>query len=128
MNPTHATGPGWRTMTGGGVAAVGIGAAIAGVVLRNSGQKDWQNVLDSANGAPFEYGRTHEVVEAYRTANSKMQFGTAGILGGTALAVAGAGLFVWDLLDGPKQQPDPTSQKVACGVSASGMRCSFSFP
>jgi hypothetical protein len=55
-----------------------------------------------------------------------MQLGSAGMIGGTALAAAGAGLLAWQLLGGPKDPEQGT--KVACGVSSGAITCSLSFP
>jgi hypothetical protein len=128
MSAPHSSGPNWRTTVGGGLSAVGVGATIAGVVIRNRAEEDWKNVLDSANGAPFEHGRTQEVLDAYRSARGKMSLGTVGIIGGAGFAVAGAGLLVWELLSMPKDAPASPSSKVACSPSAGGMRCAFTFP
>jgi hypothetical protein len=117
----------WRIPVGSGLAAVGVGAIISGVVLSNMAKDDWQNMLDSANNAPFPYGRTEDVLTAYRAAKGKMQLGSVGIVGGAGFTAAGAGLLAWQFLSPHKDHP---ASKVACGISAGGMRCSasFSFP
>jgi len=122
----HPNGLDWRTPVGGGLALVGLGAAIGGAVVYQQASSDWQDVLASANGIPFPPERSQDVLDAFRSANTKMQLGSAGMIGGAVLAAGGAGLLAWQLLGGPKETQQGT--KVACGVSSGAISCSLSFP
>ena len=122
----HPNGMDWRTPVGGGLALVGLGAAIAGAVVYQQASADWQSVLNSGGGIPFPPGDSQRVLDAYRSANTKMVLGSAGMIGGAVLAAGGTGLLAWQLLGGPKETQQGT--KVACGVSSGAISCSLSFP
>jgi hypothetical protein len=104
----------------------GIGAAVAGILFYRQGQADWQAVLDRAGGQPFPADQVDQILAEYRAAEGKTQLGSAGMFGGAAMAAAGAGLLLWELLGAPKDSHQGT--KVACGFSASAVSCSLPLP
>jgi hypothetical protein len=133
-NPPPPPGLDWRTPVGGGLAIVGIGAAVAGVVVFRQGDANWQSVLGTREGNPptFPAARHDEVLEAYRSASSKMTLGTIGMVGGAGMTAAGAGLLLWEILGGPKSPQSASApasaSKVACAPAAGAIRCSITFP
>lgn len=127
-NTPPPSGLDWRTPVGGGLAIVGLGAAVAGVVVFRQADADWQAVLSTREGTPptFPADRRDAVVEAYRNASGKMTLGTIGMVGGAGMTAAGAGLLLWELLGAPKAPQ--SASKVACVPAAGAIRCSITFP
>ena len=128
--PPPPPGLDWRTPVGGGLAIVGLGAAVAGVVVFRQADADWQSVLSTREGDPPTFPADHhdQVIEAYRNASGKMTLGTIGMVGGAGMTAAGAGLLLWEFLGAPKSPSSASASKVACVPAAGAIHCSITFP